>query len=92
MINSDKLYQVWWSRGHGTHRGPRFRLLQDALRYLVDHSGDASYALRCPDGHWYEFGWGSHHIERLHREMVRHGLSTRAERSARRPRFEQDEL
>lgn len=61
-----ELYEVWWSRGHGTTRGPRFRLLGDALRYVAERSGRTSYAIRCPDGHWHQFRWGAHHVERAH--------------------------
>ena len=60
------MYEVWSSCGDGCQRGPRFRLLDDAVRYVTQHNGEASFAIRCPDGHWYEFRGGSHHRERLH--------------------------
>ena len=46
------MYEIWWSKGFGTHTGPRFRKLEDALRYVHDHAGEASYAIRHPEGHW----------------------------------------
>lgn len=47
-----KLYEVWFSTGSGTHIGPRFRLLEDAIRFVKAHTGEASYAIRSPGGEW----------------------------------------
>jgi hypothetical protein len=47
-----KLYEVWFSRGSGFQVGPKFRLFEDARRYVEDHVRDASYAVRNPDGRW----------------------------------------
>jgi len=47
-----KLYEVWFSTGTGTHIGPRFKLLEDAIRFVNAHTGDASYAIRAPGGEW----------------------------------------
>ena len=47
------LYEIWWSRGHGTHTGPRFRTLEDALKYVHDNRGRASFSIRKPDDVWY---------------------------------------
>ncbi|MCA9678288.1 MAG: hypothetical protein H6709_09370 [Kofleriaceae bacterium] len=52
MTRQPALYEVWFSVGEGFHRGPAFRLLADAERYVVQHLGEASFALRRPDGHW----------------------------------------
>lgn len=46
------LYEVWWSAGNGTHIGPRFKHLDDAIRYVHDHEGEASHAIRGPSGRW----------------------------------------
>jgi len=46
------LYEVWFSSGRGIHVGPRFKLLQDALRYVETHASEASHAVRGPDGSW----------------------------------------
>lgn len=47
-----QLYEVWFSTGSGIHSGPKFRLERDALRYIEEHAGLASFAIRSPDGHW----------------------------------------
>jgi len=49
------MYEVWWSKGTGTHTGPKFQKLEDALRYIHDHSGEASFAIRNPEGAWCKF-------------------------------------
>jgi hypothetical protein len=46
------LYQVWLSMGHGLQPGPRFRLLDDAIRYTSNNSRQASFAVRGPGGEW----------------------------------------
>ena len=46
------LYEVWCSSGHGIHVGPRFKLLQDAIRYVATHAQEASHAVRAPNGTW----------------------------------------
>ena len=48
----NRLYEVWCSRGTGIQVGPRFKLLQDALRYVAEHAAEASHAVRTPDGRW----------------------------------------
>jgi len=48
------MYEVWASTGHGTHVEARFRLLADAVRHVRDHAGEASFAIRQPDGTWYK--------------------------------------
>jgi hypothetical protein len=54
MMRHGGLFEVWLSRGTGLEPGPRFRLLDDARRYVACHV-DASYAIRSPDGHWETF-------------------------------------
>jgi hypothetical protein len=34
--------------------GPKFRRIEDARRYVAEHSREASAALKAPDGHWIE--------------------------------------
>lgn len=46
------LYEVWTSRGQGMQLGPRFRLLEDARRYVDEHHEEASFAIKGPDGLW----------------------------------------
>lgn len=52
MNKRNALYEVWFSRGDGLQKGPRFRQRIDAERYVFAHEGEASFALRAPDGHW----------------------------------------
>ena len=47
-----RLYEVWLSSGTGLHVGPKFKLLQDAVRYVESHAAEASYAVRAPNGTW----------------------------------------
>lgn len=48
----NRLYEVWWSRGTGFQAGPRFRVLNDAVRYVAGHIDEASHAIRNPEGKW----------------------------------------
>ena len=48
-----KMYQVWFSEDAEMQPGPRFRLLQDALRYVSRPDHDRSFAIRTPEGSWY---------------------------------------
>ncbi len=56
---NEAMYEVWWSRGDGTHAGPRFRVLEDAVRYVEEHAGEASFAIKGPVGYWYRWADGS---------------------------------
>jgi len=55
MMTDFQTYEVWWSKGRGTHTGPRFGKLEDALRYVHHHAGEASFAIRNPQGRWYKW-------------------------------------
>lgn len=57
-------YQVWWSRGDGTHAGPRFRRLEDAIRYVNERASEASFAIKGPVGYWYQWQPGRAALER----------------------------
>lgn len=46
------LYEVWFSTGEGTHKGPRFKRIEDARRYVFSHLQEASFAIRNPAGEW----------------------------------------
>lgn len=46
MKQSDEMYEVWWSMGNGTHSGPRFSNLNDAIRYVSEHWGEATFAIK----------------------------------------------
>jgi hypothetical protein len=51
-MHREALYEVWFSRGDGLRRGPRFRQRADAERYMYTRQDEASFALRGPDGRW----------------------------------------
>ncbi len=50
------LYEIWYRIGGGKSPGPKFRLLEDALRYVQAHRARTrstrSLTIRCPDGTW----------------------------------------
>jgi hypothetical protein len=47
-----ELFEVWISRNDGLYPGPKFRLAHDAEEFIAEHAGEASFAVRAPDGHW----------------------------------------
>lgn len=47
------MYEVWTSVTHGITPGPRFRLRCDAIRYVLERSSEASFAIKNPDGSWH---------------------------------------
>jgi hypothetical protein len=46
------LYEVWFSRGEGFTCSAKFRQLEDARRHVEEHAGEASFAIRDPEGRW----------------------------------------
>lgn len=50
MQQEKYLYIVYASKGDGLERGPGFRHYADALRYIGAHWGEASFAVRSPEG------------------------------------------
>ena len=52
MLVRTPLFEIWLSRGTGMVRGPRFRWIVDAQRYVHEHRDEASIAVRSPDGSW----------------------------------------
>jgi hypothetical protein len=54
-MERNHLYEVWFSRGAGLRRGPKFRARHDAERYVAEHWGEATFAVKAPDGHWETF-------------------------------------
>jgi len=57
-MKNDLTYEVWWSMGTGTHTGPRFRNLRDAIRYVSDHWGEASFAIKTGEDRWHHWDDG----------------------------------
>jgi len=50
-----QMFEVWLSKGQGLVPGPRFRVLEDAVRHAEENRESASYAIRKPFGGWYEW-------------------------------------
>ena len=46
------MYEVWWTRGNGMKKGPEFQRLEYAVRYMLERSAWASFAVRSPSGTW----------------------------------------
>jgi len=53
---SSSLFRVYHSCGAGTARGPAFKHLEDAKRYVFEQRTPGSFAIRRPDGHWHRWG------------------------------------
>jgi hypothetical protein len=67
-MSKTPMYEVWFSKGEGTEAGPRFHRLEDALRYVEEHAGEATFAIRGPVGFWCQATIGrSSHERRLAR-------------------------
>lgn len=49
------LYRVYHSCGAGTARGPAFKSLADAKRYVLEQRTPGSFAIRKPDGTWHRW-------------------------------------
>jgi hypothetical protein len=49
------MFEVWRASCGKSSRGPRFRLLRDALRHVYAQNDGSSYAIRTPDGAWHHF-------------------------------------
>lgn len=56
MTTGHQLYEVWYSRGDGLLRGPKFKHLADAAQYVREQVGKGSYAVRAPNGRWLTAG------------------------------------
>ncbi|MCA9528687.1 MAG: hypothetical protein KC543_00975 [Myxococcales bacterium] len=50
------MYEVWRLDGEHTRLDARFRLVDDALRYVEANRHRGSFAVKKPDGGWYEHG------------------------------------
>jgi hypothetical protein len=49
------MFEIWRASNGKAGKGPRFRLLPDALRYIYTQSDGATYAIRTPEGQWHHF-------------------------------------
>jgi hypothetical protein len=57
---SQPMYEIWRAHGGRSSKGPRFRLLCDALRHVHSQDDGATYAIRTPDGTWHHFETTGH--------------------------------
>lgn len=48
------LFEIWMSSGSGMRPGPKFSKLTDALHHVERHIGEASFAIKLPNGTWFE--------------------------------------
>jgi len=51
-VKAEPLYEVWMSHGVGLEPGPKFKNLDDACRFIDQHTGEASFAIRTPQHTW----------------------------------------
>jgi hypothetical protein len=49
------MHEIWLSEATGTRQGPRFRLLDDAIRYVNGYADEGSLAILMSDGNWYRW-------------------------------------
>jgi hypothetical protein len=50
-----KLYEVHGTQGQGSMLFETFNNLKDALKYVKDHKGEASFGIKYPSGRWCKF-------------------------------------
>lgn len=53
MRSLPPLHDIFVTIGGKLHRGPGFRHLSDALRYVDDNRCEGPFLIRHPDGRWY---------------------------------------
>jgi len=44
------MYELWVSQGQGGSKECVFDSLEEALKFVEDHAGQASFAIKYPDG------------------------------------------
>ena len=50
-------FEIHASQGQGgSCIGPAFTTLKEALGYVKEHEGEASFGIKYPDGHWHNWG------------------------------------
>lgn len=50
-------YEVWATQGQGNIKVARFNTLDEALGYVRQHYGEASFGIKQPDGTWHEWAY-----------------------------------
>jgi hypothetical protein len=49
------VYEIWATQGQGGDKIAEFKSLADALAYVEQHEGEASYAIKYPNGQWHRW-------------------------------------
>lgn len=47
--------ELWASQGQSGSKTLEFNSLQDALKFIEEHLGEASYAIKYPNGEWHKW-------------------------------------
>jgi len=54
-MQSIPMYEIWCARSGKANKGPRFKRLADALRFVHTQADGSTYAIRTPEGQWHHF-------------------------------------
>ena len=49
------MYELWATQGQGGSKELEFKTLQEALDHVEQHKGEASFAIKYPDGKWHKW-------------------------------------
>jgi succinate dehydrogenase/fumarate reductase flavoprotein subunit len=64
-MRATPIFEIWWSQGGGVRRGPGFRWIEDAIRYVQEHRDEATHAIRLRGGPWHRWEDGSVFLRRV---------------------------
>jgi len=57
-VAGDAPFELWATQGQGGAMQEEFPTLEEALLYVEQHKDDASFAIKLPDGSWYDWETG----------------------------------
>jgi len=49
------IFEIWASQGQSGIKIEEVSSLEIALKYIEDHEGEASFAIKLPNGEWYKW-------------------------------------
>jgi hypothetical protein len=49
------MYEIWATQGQGGIKIHETETLEEALKYILSHKGEASFAIKLPDGRWHKW-------------------------------------
>lgn len=49
------MYELWATQGQGGSKELEFKTLEEALKFVEDHFGQASFGIKYPDGTWHKW-------------------------------------